>query len=104
VETAKVPPELLKPPARGVMDMEVGETGYVTFLHLGVDSEGGCYIEARAKLSIPCGSMTVRITRREDGFHLAVRDDTELRPGGEPSRYRNEAWSPVASVIAERTR
>jgi hypothetical protein len=82
MDTALLPEELIDSDPRLVSDLKVGETGYLDFVNFIVKADRTCFVELEGKLRQAPGTMTVTVTKLEDGsFSAIVPANTKYRPG-----------------------
>jgi hypothetical protein len=90
---AKLPENYQQPPDRHLCEIAVGETVWVGFTALHVNKAGECYLDPETPLRQK-GWATIRVERREDGYHVGFLNEQRWRLGDRSTR----GDYPVASV------
>lgn len=96
MKAAKLPPELLAPVPRRLIELEDGETSHVVFTAMQVDTFGECFLDPETNLREKRGINIIEVRRDAEGFHVVVYDpDIKYQPRRLDSR---DTRIPVASV------
>ena len=69
--SAILPERYWEKPRRRLSELEAGETAHTNFLGLRVSLRGECFLNPEEEL-MEDGPLTIRVERREDGFHVAI--------------------------------
>jgi hypothetical protein len=81
-EPAKLPSQFITKPEVHLEDLKSGESGWVTFTEMAIDSEHRAYINAKAKV-VQKGVNRIQVTRTDAGFEVFIPDPTlDWKPGG----------------------
>ena len=91
----KLPSHLIRPPVRRLRDVAIGETVYVLYSSMRADEEGSCYLDPDSAAYQRSNSISMRVTRAEDGLHVGIsRSDFKW----ELKRLPRHGWYPVESI------
>lgn len=100
MKAAKLPPELLAPVPRRLIELEEGETGHIVFTAMQVDQDGECFLDPETPLREKTGFNKIEVRHDNEGFHVVVSDpDIKYKPGMVDPR---QGRIPVASVTFRR--
>ena len=81
-EPAKLPPQFITKPEVCLEDLKPGESGWVTFTEMVIDSESRAYINPHAKIRQK-GVNRIQVTRTDAGFEVFIPDPKlDWKPGG----------------------
>ena len=91
----KLPSKLIRPPARYLRDIAIGETVHVVFTSMKPDAEGYCYLDPNADICEPRNINSIQVTCAKDGWHVVI-----VHPGldWELGRSSIRGWFPVESI------
>jgi len=81
-EPAKLPSQFITKPEVHLEDLKPGESGWVVFTEMQIDSECHAYIDPKAKI-VQKGVNRIPVTRTDAGFEVFIPDPTlDCKPGG----------------------
>jgi hypothetical protein len=82
-------------------DVGVGETVYVVFTSMQVDSQGFCYLDSDSHVLPRPNLSSIRVTRAADGFHVGVIDAGMGWEMGRMEIGSGSGWYPVESITTD---
>jgi hypothetical protein len=103
--TPDTTPPTSDPPkyTRTIESMRVGESKYTLPWVVWVDLDGAAWLPTKAPIDFQGGTNTMRIERRDDGYHVWLPSDSEYLTPTDKSPYAGSpglAWLPVAAIEA----
>jgi hypothetical protein len=102
-EPAKLPPRFFTKPEVHIEDLKIGESAWVTFTEMKIDSEGCAYIDPQATVRGP-GRNRIEVTRTEQGFEVFIAHSDLYWKKGEyrPTEFEKYArYVPVVKITYE---
>jgi len=91
--TIKLPESLRQHPKRHLRDVAVGEPVFVSASTMRVDVDRNCFLDPAAEVQ-DRAITGIRVGRREDGYHITVRDAAVWQP----REHKVDGWYPIASI------
>jgi hypothetical protein len=100
---AKLPESMRKAPDRHLEEMEIGEAGYVTMGAMHVTPDLECWLHLETRIQSKPGLLEIlRVTRRGDGYHVALLAHYKWAPEPlPPSRKKKNYWVPVVTLTED---